>query len=180
MKSYNIIIPAKNTTQNNVYNNMYNVYLPYRRLKDDNPVYTTFLSLDDVALTAKHGATSDIVKFFDIVESQRLHMASYAIEGGSYPGHWPETPENSTQIGRFVSMIDIQTITFAINTWQCFFELNDTEYPSCCGLDVWFWHRCINSRRIQEGKMGIIDTTKIVHNPFHLSTTNGLIGIRYS
>ncbi len=40
MKSYNII-PAKNTTQNNVYNNMYNVHLPYRRLKDDNPVYTT-------------------------------------------------------------------------------------------------------------------------------------------
>jgi hypothetical protein len=132
-----------------------------------------FLSLDNVALTVKNGATFDIVKFFDIVESQRLHMASYAIEGGSYPGYWPQTPENSTQIGRSVSMIDIQAIIFDINAWQCFYELIDTEYPSCCGLDVWFWHRCINSRRIQEGKMGIIDTMKTVHNPFHLSTTNG-------
>jgi len=132
-----------------------------------------FLSLDDVALTAKHGATFDVVKFFDIVESQRLHVASCAIEGGSHPGHWPQTPENSTQIGRFVNMIEIQAVAFDINAWQCFYELIDTEYPSGWGLDVWFWHRCINSGRIQEGKMGIIDTMKIVHNPFHLSTTNG-------
>jgi hypothetical protein len=131
------------------------------------------LSLDDVALTAKHGATFDVVKFFDIVESQRLHVASCAIEGGTYAGHWPHTPATSTQIGHFVNMIEIQATAFDIDAWQCFYELIDTEYPSGWGLDVWFWNHCIKSGRIQEGKMGIIDIMKIVHNPYHLPTTNG-------
>jgi hypothetical protein len=132
-----------------------------------------FLSLDDVSLTAKHGATFDVVKFFDIVESQRLRVASCAIEGGTYAGHWPQTHASSTQIGHFVNMIEIQATAFDIDAWQCFYELIDTEYPSGWGLDVWFWNHCINSGRIPEGKMGIIDTTKIVHNPLHLQSTNG-------
>ena len=66
----------------------------------------------------------------------------------------------------------LQAITLDINAWQGFYELTDTEYPLCCCLDVWFWHRCINSRRIQGRKRDIIVTMTIVHNPFHLSTTN--------
>lgn len=132
-----------------------------------------FLSLDDVALTAKHGATFDVVKFFDIIESQRLHVASCAIEGCAHPGNRPHTPENNMQIGRIVNMIEIQAVAFEINAWKCFYELIDTEYPSGWGLDMWFWHHCINNGRIQEGKMGIIDTMKIVHNPFNLPSTNG-------
>jgi hypothetical protein len=97
-----------------------------------------FLSLDNVALTVKHRTTFDIVKFFDTVESQKLHMASHTIEGESYPGYWPQTPENSTQIGRSVNIIDIQVTILDTNAWHCFYELSDTEYPSCYSLDVWF------------------------------------------
>jgi hypothetical protein len=132
-----------------------------------------FLLLDDVALTAKHGATFDVVKFFDIVESQRLHVASCAIQRGSHAALWPRTPESSTQIGRLVNMIELQATAFDINAWKCFYELIDTEYPSGWGLDMWFWNHCIKSGRIKEGKMGIIDTMIIVHNPLNLPTTNG-------
>jgi hypothetical protein len=132
-----------------------------------------FLSLDDVTLSTKHGATFELVKFFDIIESQHLHMASCAIQGGSHPVHWPQIHENPNEIGRFVNMIEIQATVFEINAWECFYELVDTEYPSGWGLDMWFWHHCIDSGRIGEGKLGIIDTMKIIHNPFNLATTNG-------
>lgn len=52
------------------------------------------------------------------------------------------------------------------------YDLIDNEYPSGWGIDVWFYNHCILSGRIKDGKMGVVDVMKIVHNPRGLKSTN--------
>ena len=126
-----------------------------------------FLLLDDVAWTAKYDATFDFVRFFDIVESQRLRVAYCAIVSTVWAELRPQTPSEPNQIGTFVNMIEFQATAFEITAWECLYELIDTEYPSGWGLDYWFWHYCIKDRGMEDYKMGIIDVMKIVHNPLN-------------
>ena len=125
---------------------------------------------ENVALTAKYGATFDFENFFDIVELQQLQVASSVIEGTVHAHLRPRELTNATQIGRFVDMIEFQAIAFTADSWACMYELVDTEYPSGWGIDYWFWNYCVVEGKgsAENWKLGVIDTMKVVHNPFHL------------
>ena len=129
-----------------------------------------FLSIDDVALTAKYGATFGFEIFFDIVELQQQQVASSVMEGTVHAHLRPRELTNATQIGRFVDMIEFQAIAFTADSWACMYELVDTEYPSGWGIDYWFWNYCVVEGKgsAENWKLGVIDTMKVVHNPFHL------------
>jgi len=131
-----------------------------------------FLSLDDVALTAKYEASFDLTRFFDIMESQGLQVASCAIEGTVHKALRPQMSNRTDYIGRYITMIELQATAFELKAWEFMYELIDTEYPSGWGLDIWFWDFCVTNGRIKELKMGVIDIMKVVHNPFRAPSRN--------
>ena len=135
-----------------------------------------FISLDDVAMTAKYGATVDLNRFFDIVESQQLKVATCAVEGSPHRHMKPHEISSPGQIGRFTSMIEFMATVFEISAWECLYELVDSEYPGGWGLDLWLWNYCSN-RTGDSGswKMGIIDIMKVVHNPHRLRSRNNIM-----
>ena len=131
-----------------------------------------FISIDDVALTPKYGASCDLMRFFDIVESHQLEMASCAIEGTPHMHLRPQEEVSPGQIGRLVNMIEIQATAFKSNAWECMHELVDTEYPGGWGLDVWFWNYCADRKVNNMWRMGVIDTMKVVHDPLGQGSRN--------
>ena len=150
-------------------------YIPFLKtlipsfLKQANYKYIT-ISLDDVALTPPHG-TFDLNKFFDTMEKHSLHVASPAIENTPHIALRPVNPE-PRQVGRIARMLEFQSLSFKIEAWECMYELIDTEYPGGWGIDLWFYDYCIGNERIAGGKMALIDTMKITHNPQGLASTN--------
>jgi hypothetical protein len=131
-----------------------------------------FISIDDVALTPKYGASCDLMRFFDVVESHQLEIASCAIEGTPHRHLRPQEEISPGQIGRLVNMIEIQATAFEINAWECMHELVDTEYPGGWGLDLWFWNYCADRKVNNTWRMGVIDTMKVVHNPLGQGSRN--------
>jgi hypothetical protein len=144
-------------------------------LRDSGYKYV-FISLDDVAMTSKYGATDDLNRFFDIFESRQLKVATCAVEGSPHQNMKPHEISSPGQIGQFTSMIEFQATVFEISAWECLYELVDSEYPGGWGLDLWLCNYCSNCIGDNRSwKMGIIDTMKVVHNPHRLPSRNNIM-----
>eukprot|EP00557_Chaetoceros_sp_GSL56_P007044 CAMPEP_0176505298 /NCGR_PEP_ID=MMETSP0200_2-20121128/16418_1 /TAXON_ID=947934 /ORGANISM="Chaetoceros sp., Strain GSL56" /LENGTH=288 /DNA_ID=CAMNT_0017904839 /DNA_START=126 /DNA_END=992 /DNA_ORIENTATION=- len=128
------------------------------------------ISLDDVSLVPPYG-NYNVTEIFDFMEHYKLHVSSPAINNTSHARLFPTTLA-PMQIGRLVKMIEFQTISFRTDAWACQYELIDLKYPGGWGLDVWFYDYCILSGRLREGRMGLLDTMQVYHNPHGLESTN--------
>jgi hypothetical protein len=142
-------------------------YLNPTLLKKGRFDYVSIL-LDDVALGPPHGNV-DFLDYFDIIKRHGISFASPAIVG-SWHGPLHPAKMKPNQIGRYMDMVEIQSCTYRIDAWSCFYELADSEFPSGWGMDVWYYDYC--AKRPNLGKLAIIDKYKSVHNPQQLPTTN--------
>jgi hypothetical protein len=115
----------------------------------------------------------DFDQYYRIIEKNDLGYISPGVIGSDWTAYIGPRPVNSSvnQVGRVVNMIEIQASTFKPEVWKCMYELIDTEYPSGWGIDLWFYHHCIESHRVNT-TMAIIDTMYIQHNPFGFKTTH--------
>ena len=59
-----------------------------------------------------------------------------------------------------------------MDAWECIYDLVDTEYPSGWGPDIWFYRYCLHGGKVKNTRLGLIETMKIIHNPYGLETTN--------
>lgn len=69
-------------------------------------------------------------------------------------------------------MLEIQASTFRPDVWRCFYDLVDTEFPSGWGIDMWYHDYCIESKRVTNASMAVIDTMYVQHNPYQLKSTH--------
>lgn len=128
------------------------------------------ITLDDVVLTPPHGHF-EMEPFHDIMVEKKLAMASPAIAGSNHLAMRPQEMKKH-QVGRFINAIEIQSTTFRLDAWKCFYELLDTEYPSGWGVDVWYYNYCVQSGRVTD-RMAIIDSMIAHLNPYQFETTMG-------
>jgi hypothetical protein len=128
--------------------------------------------LDDVAHYPPHGEFR-FEEYFDIIKQNNLAMTSPSVLGSNWSNHiGPRPVTEPNQVGRIVRFLEVQALTFRPDTWECFYDLVDTEFPTGWGIDLWFYDYCITSNRIHNATMGLIDTMHVQHNPFNLQSTH--------
>jgi hypothetical protein len=129
------------------------------------------LNMDDVQLYGPE-ATYEFESFFRFVLKYKLAVASPAIVG--------ETKMNIAagqgephHVGRTVDTIEIQSTTFRLDAWECFWAVADTEFLSGW-YDDYLHYYCQQQGRIKENNLfGIMNNQKIVHvQPNRASTNN--------
>jgi hypothetical protein len=132
------------------------------------------LVLDDVVHYEEHGGLFHLETYYDIINQNDLGYISPALKGSSWSQQLGPKPVNESihQVGREMHMIELQATTFRPDYWRCMYELLDTEVPSGWGVDLWFYDYCIKNGRLHGGRMAIIDTMYIQHNPFNLPSTH--------
>jgi hypothetical protein len=125
------------------------------------------IQADDVVLYPPE-ANFRFVDFMDIVVNYNLSIASPGIIGTVHK-HLTPNP-SADHIGRFVTGIEIQSTTFSMEAWNCWWEMQDTQFPSGWGADVWFWDYCVTQKRVKNSKIAIIDEFTCKHK--RLKSTN--------
>lgn len=126
------------------------------------------ITVDDVII---HGprSTFDLETYLDLVVARDLAVATPAIWGSPHTSLQPQLSFHR-RTGRWVDAVEVQSTTFRLDAWECWYEMIDTEFPSGWGTDVWFWGYCVTSGKLPNAKLGIIDTQTIVHTK--LPSTN--------
>jgi hypothetical protein len=129
--------------------------------------------LDDVIHYPPHG-NFNFTLYYDIVFQNQLSFVSPAILGSFWSEDLGPHQVNATshQVGRYVRMIEFQSTTFRPDAWRCMYELIDTEFPSGWGIDMWFYHYCVDSGRIRNDTIGIIDIMHVHHNPDNIGSSH--------
>jgi hypothetical protein len=94
-------------------------------------------------------------------------VASPAIVGSPFKNIQPNQGEPN-HAGRTVDAIEIQSATFRIDAWKCFWTVSDTEFPS-----GWYDDFLVSYCKIKENNhYGIMNDQKIVHVQPNGFTTN--------
>jgi len=103
------------------------IYLDPEFLKSAAYDYVVF-QMDDVRLYGKD-AKFDLPVYFRFIQKYNLAAASPVIINTPWPFLQPNVGESNHE-GRIVNFIEIQSTTFRIDAWKCYWDLNDTEFPS--------------------------------------------------
>jgi hypothetical protein len=158
--------------------NIYQVKLTYF-IKYLDPVWIQKSKYDHVSVTMSDvvlyppQSNFDLVSFMNFILKYNLDIATPAINQTVHPAQRPIPPQNwePNQVGRLLTSIELQSTTFTVDAWACWWELNDTEFPSGW-TDTFVYNYCVTSGRLGHvGKLGIMDTQHIHH--VGLSSTNG-------
>ncbi len=128
-------------------------YLDPEFLKSAGYNYVVF-GMDDVQLYGPE-ATYEFESFFRFVQKYKLAVASPAIVGTPYSDLRPNHGEPN-HAGRRVDTIEIQSTTFSIDAWKCFWKVSDTEFPS-----GWYENFLVSYCQIKD--FGIMNNQTIVH-----------------
>jgi len=121
--------------------------------------------LDDVGMIEPEGNV-DFSQYWNLILQEGFSVASPAVLGSD---QWAMHRQIGST-GRITKFIEIQSVTFTPEAWECFYDLIDTEYPSGWGLDLWFYDYCKDKIH---GEIAILDTFYAQHNPYALSSLNG-------
>ncbi|KAF5826592.1 hypothetical protein DUNSADRAFT_2589 [Dunaliella salina] len=141
------------------------------------------VTMDDVSL---HGPESNlkIDEYLHMVVLLDLAVATPSIENTYHkvlrtkwrwifwPG-WRWARWTTNIVGREVDMVEIQSTTFRMDAYSCWFEMIDLRFPSGWGLDLWWYHYCAKSGRVRHARQGVIDVFHVVHNKFETTHLPG-------
>lgn len=64
-----------------------------------------------------------------------------------------------------------------MDAWECFNELNDPEFPSGWGPDLWFEGYCIKTKRVKNANLAVIDLFLVDQVPFATTMNTTSIGM---
>jgi len=126
------------------------------------------ISLDDVRLH-RPDSNFNLREFFEFVLEFDLAVASPAIMGTVWAPLRPMAVA-PRQVGHVVNAIELQSTTFRIDAWRCWWELSDTEFPSGW-YDLFMNKYCFSQNAAGNHSMGVMDIQYAVHEKFPSTNT---------
>lgn len=114
------------------------------------------ITLDHVYLTPPPKGTFELEKYFDVITHHNLSVASPRI-ANSRLDFSSNVHKEENVAGRTTRMVEFASISIRIDAYECWYQLNDSQYPSGWGVHLWFYDYCVRLKKLKNPRMGILD-----------------------